>query len=144
MEVGPVLTFQSVLYELNKNLDIPFLSFNGWVGIWIAVYMLNIIIKYVTRFTDEVFAFLIVSMFILDAIGNPTSKVGLFHYFNSDHPHNDKQEELDDSYDYTTVDLFDMNGKTWAIFMAAGPAALGFIFSFLGQRNYLAQCQPSK
>ncbi len=28
------------------------------------------------------------------------------------------------------VDLFDMNGKTWAIFMAAGPAALGFILVF--------------
>ena len=29
------------------------------------------------------------------------------------------------------VDLFDLNGKTWAIFMAAGPAALAFILAFL-------------
>jgi hypothetical protein len=238
---GPVLTFQSVLFELAKSLDIPFLTFNAWVGIWIAFYMilaafmdLNRIIKFATRFTDEVFALLIVSIFILDAIGNPTSNVGMFHYFNSDHPHNVKQAELDESYDYMTVallslilgfgtaffaiilrkirysafccndyvrsvvtdfavtvsvvlftvlrntvfkdvpveelnvpdtfaptfncctedcttyfpedcldqdaawgrrpwvvDLFDMNGKTWAIFMAAGPAALGFILAFL-------------
>jgi amino acid transporter len=125
--LGPVLTFQSVLYELSKNLDIPFLSFNAWVGIWIAVYMLlagfmdlHIIIKYATRFTDEVFAFLIVSIFILDAIGNPTSKVGLFHYFNSDHPHNDKQEELDDSYDYMTVALLSIILGLGTAFFAIG------------------------
>jgi len=238
---GPVLTFQAVLYELAKQLDIPFLTFNAWVGIWIAVYMLlaaffdlNRIIKYATRFTDEVFAFLIVSIFILDAIGNPTSQVGLFHYFTEDHPHNEKQKELDEDYEHMTVallslilgigtafvalflrkiryssfccndyvrsvvtdfaitisvvlctvlkhtvfesvqieelnvpdnfaptfncctedctsyfpeecpdqdaafgrrpwvvDLFDVNGKTWTIFMAAGPAALGFILAFL-------------
>ena len=29
------------------------------------------------------------------------------------------------------VDLFDLNGNTWAIFMAAGPAALAFILAFL-------------
>jgi hypothetical protein len=201
----------------------------------LAAFMdLNRIIKFATRFTDEVFALLIVSIFILDAIGNPTSNVGIFHYFNINHPHNVKQTELDESYDYMTVallslilglgtaffalilrkirysafccndyvrsvvtdfsitvsvvvmtvlkhtvfedvpveelkvpdtfatsfacctedcttyfpeecmdqdapwgrrawvvDLFDMNGKTWAIFMAAGPAALGFILVFL-------------
>lgn len=31
---------------------------------------LNRFIKYATRFTDEIFAFLIVSIYILDAIGN--------------------------------------------------------------------------
>jgi hypothetical protein len=201
----------------------------------VAAFMdANRIIKFATRFTDEVFALLIVSIFILDAIGNPTSNVGVFHYFNRDHPHNVKQLAKDESYDYMTVallslilgfgtaffaltlrkirysafccndyvrsvvtdfsitvsvvvmtilkhtvfedvpveelnvpdtfaptyacctqdcvtyyptecpeqdaawgrrdwvvDLFDMNGKTWAIFMAAGPAALGFILVFL-------------
>ena len=29
------------------------------------------------------------------------------------------------------VDLFDLNGKTWVIFMAAGPAALAFVLAFL-------------
>jgi len=29
------------------------------------------------------------------------------------------------------VDLFDLNGKTWVVFMAAGPAALAFILCFL-------------
>ena len=29
------------------------------------------------------------------------------------------------------MDLFDLNGKTWVIFMAAGPAALAFVLAFL-------------
>jgi hypothetical protein len=102
---GPVLTFQSVVFELAKSLDIPFLSLSAWAGIWIAFYImllaacmdLNRIIKYATRLTDEVFALLIVSTLILDAIGNPTSNVGVFLYVNSDHPHNVKQAKLDES-----------------------------------------------
>lgn len=112
---GPVLTFQAVTYELAKNMDIPFLPFNAWVGIWVAVYMLlagffdaNRLIKYATRFTDEIFAFLIVSIFILDAIGNPTSKVGLLHYFSLDHPHHDKEDDVDPTYDYMTVAMLSL------------------------------------
>lgn len=84
---GPVLTFQAITYELSKNLDVPFLTFNAWIGLWVAFYMflsaffdLNRYIKYATRFTDEIFAFLIIAIYILDAIGNPASKVGLMHY----------------------------------------------------------------
>jgi hypothetical protein len=35
-----------------------------------AITDLNRFIKYATRFTDEIFAFLIVSIYILDAVGN--------------------------------------------------------------------------
>ena len=112
---GPVLTFQAVTFGLAKNLDIPFLPFNAWIGIWVAIYLvlagffdINRYIKYATRFTDEIFAFLIVSIFILDAVGNPTSKVGLLHYFNEDHEHHQKQEELDETYDFMTVALLSL------------------------------------
>lgn len=75
---GPVLTFQAILASLaEKTLKVPFLTFNAWVGLWVAFYMvlaafvdLNRFIKYATRFTDEIFAFLIVSIYILDAVGN--------------------------------------------------------------------------
>lgn len=218
-----------------------YVQFNAWVGLWVTFYMvlaaitdLNRFIKYATRFTDEIFAFLIVTIYILDAVGNPASKVGLLHYFTPDHPHTLAQEVLDPEYNYMTVallslilgfgtalfaialravrfssfccndyirsvvtdfaitisvvlfttlqhtafsdvpieelnvpnsfaptfnccteactsyfpddcpnlseahgrrpwlvDLFDLNGKTWVIFMAAGPAALAFILCFL-------------
>ena len=69
---------------------------------------LNRLIKYATRFTDEIFAFLIVSIFILDAIGNPTSSVGLLHYFNPNHTHHQKQLAEDPTYDYMTVALLSL------------------------------------
>ena len=54
---GPVLTFQAVTYELSKNIDVPFLSFNAWIGLWVAFYMvlsavfdLNRFILYATRY----------------------------------------------------------------------------------------------
>lgn len=112
---GPVLTFQAVTYELSNTLGVPFLTFNAWIGLWVAAYMLlaafvdlNRFIKYATRFTDEIFAFLIVSIYILDAIGNPTSKVGLLHYFNPSHPHNEELLAQDPTYDYMTVALLSL------------------------------------
>lgn len=113
---GPVLTFQAVTYELAKSWEVPFLTFNAWIGLWVAFYMLlsaffdlNRFVKYATRFTDEIFAFLIISIFILDAIGNPASTVGLMHYFNPDHKHHkDTAGEFEeanpgDDYDYLTI-----------------------------------------
>mmetsp|Transcript_18899 Transcript_18899/g.21086 ORF Transcript_18899/g.21086 Transcript_18899/m.21086 type:complete len:714 (+) Transcript_18899:99-2240(+) len=113
---GPVLTFQAVTYELAKTWDVPFLTFNAWIGLWVTFYMLvsaffdlNRFIRYATRFTDEIFAFLIISIFILDAIGNPASNVGLMHYFNPNHNHHlDTIDEFEsenpgDDYDYLTV-----------------------------------------
>ena len=39
-----------------------------------------------TRFTDEIFALLIVSIFVLDAVGDPFSDVGILRYFDPNHP----------------------------------------------------------
>lgn len=118
---GPVLTFQAVTYELSKQWDVPFLSFNAWIGLWVAFYMLlsaffdlNRFIQYATRFTDEIFAFLIISIFILDAIGNPASQVGFMHYFNPNHKHHYdtagefEEENPGDDYDYLTVAFFSL------------------------------------
>jgi hypothetical protein len=71
---GPTMTFQVLIFELSKKLDVPFLSLNAWVGFWVAFYLLvsaffnfNRLIQYATRFTDEIFAFLIIWIFILTA-----------------------------------------------------------------------------
>jgi len=225
---------------MSKSLDIPFLPFNAWVGLWVAVYLniaaffdLNRLINYATRFTDEIFALLISLIFIINALGSPSSPVGIYYYFEEDHKSHDKFEN-DPDYSYiataflslilcigtvalamwlkkikfspygpnqltrnivhdfavvasilvmsvvanvvfpnvdteslnvpdtfaptyacceatcTTnwpidceeqeepfrrrswlVDLFDLNGKNWVIFMAAGPAILAFVLVFL-------------
>jgi len=124
---GPVLTFQAVCYDLAKQLDVPFLTFNAWIGIWVCFYQVtaaffdfNRVIKKATRFTDETFALLIVSIFLLGAIGNPSSKVGLFHYFGTDHPHHEDMLEEDAQYDYMTVALLSLILGLGTAFFAIG------------------------
>jgi hypothetical protein len=112
---GPVLTFQTVCFQLSDSLGVPFLTFNAWVGIWVGVYLivaafvdLNRVLKYATRFTDEVFAFLIISIFLLDAIGDPLAGVGMLQYFDPNGKYNQAQLALDPSYSYLEVALLSL------------------------------------
>jgi len=112
---GPVLTFQTICFQLADSLGVPFLTFNAWVGIWVGVYLilaafvdLNRILKYATRFTDEVFAFLIISIFLLDAIGDLASGNGLIPYFDPTSKYNTKMLELDPDYSYKEVALLSL------------------------------------
>lgn len=131
---GPVLTFQTVCYDIAKSLGVPFLTFNAWIGIWVAAYQViaaffdaNALIRKCTRFTDETFALLIVSIFLLGAIGNPSSKVGLVHYFGTDHPHHKKMmEDGTEDYDYMTVALLSLILGLGTAFVAIGLRQLKF------------------
>ena len=69
---------------------------------------LNRILKYATRFTDEVFAFLIISIFILDALGDLASGNGLIPYFDPNSKYNVKMAETDPSYNYMEVALLSL------------------------------------
>ncbi len=123
---GPVLAFCGVLYKLSKSLDVPFLTFNAWVGLWVAFYMLiaglfnlNKVIKYATRFTDEIFALLISAIFIIDALGSPFQAVGLYHYFNSDHASHEDYENDEDYSHLATAFL--------SLVLGLGTTALAFV-----------------
>ena len=100
---GPVLAFAAILYKLSESLDVPFLVLNAWVGIWVCIYLvvaavsdLNRFVLYATRFTDEIFSFLIAVIFIINALGSPFSTVGIYHYFDFSHKSHDPYE--DDPY----------------------------------------------
>ncbi len=74
---GPMLVFTAMLYEGCVLLEIPFLATYAWVGLWTgAITVLcaltgaSALIRYCTRFTDEVFAVLISIIFISEAVGN--------------------------------------------------------------------------
>jgi mannitol/fructose-specific phosphotransferase system IIA component (Ntr-type) len=74
---GPMLVFTGMLYELCGLLELPFLPAYAWVGLWTAVFTIlcavtgaSSLIRYCTRFTDEVFALLISLIFINEAIAN--------------------------------------------------------------------------
>ncbi len=72
---GPLLVFTAILYGLCKQYEIPFLPTYAWVGFWTALLMIilavtdaSCLMKYFTRFTDEIFAALISVIFIYKAI----------------------------------------------------------------------------
>jgi hypothetical protein len=109
---GPILIFSTVMYNLSKNMDVPFLTFNAWVSVWLFGYCLiagffdlTRYVRLATRFTDEIFALLIVSIFVMDAVGDPFSNVGLLRYLDPKHPSHEKHDD-DPDYDYLTVAFF--------------------------------------
>jgi mannitol/fructose-specific phosphotransferase system IIA component (Ntr-type) len=74
---GPMLVFTGMLYELCNLLELPFLAAYAWVGLWTAAITIacaltgaSALIRYCTRFTDEVFALLISVIFITEAVSN--------------------------------------------------------------------------
>jgi len=99
---GPILAFSGVLYKLSYMLDVPFLTLSAWTGLWVAVFSiiaaftdLNRYILLATRFTDEIFSMLISVIFIINALGNPFSPVGLYYYFDSEHTSHDEHEDTE-------------------------------------------------
>ena len=75
--IGPLLIFTIILYQLCDDLDQSsnFLGIYGWVGIWtacltclLAVTNASNLMKYFTRFTDEIFSALMSLIFIYKAV----------------------------------------------------------------------------
>ena len=72
---GPILIFTALLYRLTSQLNLPFLPCYAWVGLWSAGFILllaltdaSVLLRYVTRFTDEVFVLLMAGIFIDEAV----------------------------------------------------------------------------
>jgi mannitol/fructose-specific phosphotransferase system IIA component (Ntr-type) len=72
---GPLLVFTAILYRLCLDLNLPFLASYAWVGLWSAAFVLilaitqaSCLMRYFTRFTDEIFSALISIIFIYEAI----------------------------------------------------------------------------
>lgn len=72
---GPNVVFTGILFVLCQKYQIPFLSTAFWVGMWTMLYMwilaatdASSLIRFFTRFTDEIFAALISLIFVVEAI----------------------------------------------------------------------------
>lgn len=79
---GPIVIFTGLLYASCKQLGLPFLPVYAWTGIWSGIFLVALAItdasalmRFFTRFTDEIFAALIAFIFIVEALG---SMVGPF------------------------------------------------------------------
>lgn len=75
MTTAPLTVFIKVLFTWCKSLDIEFLPFYAWTGIWTAVFLLILVVtdacylmKYCGRFTEEIFATLIAALFVSEYI----------------------------------------------------------------------------
>lgn len=106
---GPVLAFSTVLFDISKSFNVNFLTLNAWTGLWTAgllllaaFFDLNRFMKHATRFTDEIFALLIATIFIVDALGSPFSPVGIYWYFTEDHKSHDVHDD-NEEYSYTSA-----------------------------------------
>ncbi|CAH1175727.1 unnamed protein product [Phaedon cochleariae] len=74
---GPVLVFETIVYDFCLTMGWDYMSFRFWIGTWIAVILLLLVaidasafVCYITRFTEENFATLIAFIFIIKAVEN--------------------------------------------------------------------------
>ncbi len=72
---GPIVIFTGLLYTSCQSIGIPFLPTYAWVGVWSGIMLiicavtdLSFLMKYFTRFTDEIFAALVAIIFIVEAV----------------------------------------------------------------------------
>eukprot|EP00794_Sanderia_malayensis_P012950 gene12950-14282_t len=71
---GPVLVFETILFEFCETMKWDYLSFRLWTGLWIGVILILLVafdasafVCYITRFTEENFATLIALIFMVEA-----------------------------------------------------------------------------
>uniref|UniRef100_T1DCB7 Anion exchange protein n=1 Tax=Cupiennius salei TaxID=6928 RepID=T1DCB7_CUPSA len=72
---GPVLVFETILYDYCKDNNLEYLPLRLWIGIWTAAILLILValdasalVCYITRFTEENFATLISLIFIYKSV----------------------------------------------------------------------------
>ncbi|XP_021352339.1 band 3 anion transport protein-like isoform X2 [Mizuhopecten yessoensis] len=72
---GPVLVFEQSLYKFCKSNSIEFLTMRVWIGFWVMMISAIVValessflVRYITRFTEEIFAILISLIFIFEVI----------------------------------------------------------------------------
>ena len=72
---GPMLIFEATMYDVARMLQVEFLPWRVWIGMWVVIICLVFIsldlcglVRQVTRFTEEILATLVSIIFITKAI----------------------------------------------------------------------------
>ncbi|MEO1034797.1 MAG: sodium bicarbonate transporter family protein [Pseudomonadota bacterium] len=72
---GPIVIFTAILYTTSNDLGLDFLPVYAWVGVWSGILLMllavtdaSALMRFFTRFTDEIFAALIAVIFIVEAV----------------------------------------------------------------------------
>ncbi|XP_068621568.1 electroneutral sodium bicarbonate exchanger 1 isoform X1 [Battus philenor] len=77
---GPVLVFETIVFEFCKQIEWNYMSFRFCIGTWTTIILVILVaidasafVCYITRFTEENFATLIAFIFIYKAVENVIS-----------------------------------------------------------------------
>mmetsp|Transcript_59737 Transcript_59737/g.142133 ORF Transcript_59737/g.142133 Transcript_59737/m.142133 type:complete len:591 (-) Transcript_59737:151-1923(-) len=78
---GPITVFLSQLYNICDSMDVPFLTVQAWTGIFVGMFMIIIsvtdlcaLIRYCSRFTQDLFGFFVSAIFITLGLTNIIDK----------------------------------------------------------------------
>ncbi|KAM9775579.1 anion exchange protein 2b isoform X1 [Syngnathus typhle] len=70
---GPLLVFEEAFYSFCKSSNMEYLTGRVWIGVWLVVIALvtvafegSFLVRFVSRFTQEIFSFLISLIFICE------------------------------------------------------------------------------
>ncbi|CAB1340640.1 unnamed protein product [Coregonus sp. 'balchen'] len=76
---GPLLVFEEAFYSFCKGNEIEYLTGRVWIGFWLIIIVVttvalegSFLVRFVSRFTQEIFSFLISLIFIFETF----SKIG--------------------------------------------------------------------
>ncbi|CAB9524325.1 Electroneutral sodium bicarbonate exchanger 1 [Seminavis robusta] len=124
---GPALAISTAIKNIAEGAGIEYINWNAWISIWLFGYCfaagffdLTRYVRLATRFTDEIFALLIVAIFVMDAVGDPFSPSGILRYLDPSHrSHGEYEDEVD--YEYLTVGFL-------SVILGFGTTALIFFF----------------
>ncbi|CAO2625103.1 Anion exchange protein 3, partial [Lemmus lemmus] len=86
---GPLLVFEEAFFKFCRAQDLEYLTGRVWVGLWLVVFVLALVaaegsflVRYISPFTQEIFAFLISLIFIYETF-HKLYKVWQFPEVNS-------------------------------------------------------------
>jgi len=105
---GPILVFETIMFDLCKTLGWDYLPFRLWTGVWCGIILIMLVatdasafVCYITRFTEENFACLIAFIFIKKAIQKVLS-IGNYYPLHESicycKPENDTLYKMDPNY----------------------------------------------
>ncbi|XP_013375393.1 PREDICTED: anion exchange protein 3 isoform X3 [Chinchilla lanigera] len=70
---GPLLVFEEAFFKFCQSQELEYLTGRVWVGLWLVVFVLALVaaegsflVRYISPFTQEIFAFLISLIFIYE------------------------------------------------------------------------------
>ncbi|KAI8427539.1 hypothetical protein MSG28_002055 [Choristoneura fumiferana] len=148
---GPVLVFETIVYEFCKQLEWDYMSFRFCIGTWTAIILITLVaidasalVCYITRFTEENFATLIAFIFIYkirQVISDFSVIIAILSMSFLDYKVGVKTPKLEVPSEFKPTlptrnwVITPFNGNpVWSALVAILPAILGTILIFMDQQ----------